>query len=106
MVLFYVCPRQACCFISRADFLHCPVTSVSLGKKSILSRLDQIVRQNEVVWRTLYEVKATFPPERGSNSSKGKAPKVGIRSYTSLLAAVNRSLRLLPADKPAAHLTI
>lgn len=47
---------------------------VSLGKSSTRSKLEQVLRQNDTVWRSLHDLKATYPQERGA--SKNKPPKV------------------------------
>lgn len=46
---------------------------VSLGRGSVHPKLLQCVQQNDLVWKTLHELKAVYP-EKGS--SKAKPPKV------------------------------
>ena len=67
---------SACLFI-RAKDQSDVVSTVSLGKGSTLSKLERISRQNSLIWQTLYDLKATYPPET-SGPNKGKPPRVSL----------------------------
>lgn len=51
------------------------ISKVSLGKPSTNSKIENVVRQNEQIWHTLYDLKSTYPVVKGA--SKTDAPKVG-----------------------------
>lgn len=49
-------------------------STVSLGKISTNSKLENLVRQNDQIWQSLHDLKGTYPAVRGA--SKADPPKV------------------------------